>query len=33
MFHNYVFDKATSIYFLRKRIKFIDIDGKEGKKS
>lgn len=31
MFHDYVFDKATSIYFLRKRIKFIDIDGKEGK--
>jgi hypothetical protein len=31
MFYDYIFDKATSIYFLRKRIKFIDVDGKEGK--
>ena len=30
MFHEFVWDKATSIYFLRKRIKFIDINGEEG---
>lgn len=29
MFHEFVWDKATSIYFLRKRIKFIDINGEE----
>lgn len=31
MFHEFVWDKATSIYFLRKRIKFIDINGEEGR--
>lgn len=33
MFHEFVWDKATSIYFLRKRIKFIDINGEEGRSS
>lgn len=31
MFHEFVWDKATSIYFLRKRIRFIDINGEEGR--
>lgn len=31
MFHEFVWDKATSIYFLRKRINFIDINGEEGR--
>lgn len=30
MFHEFVWNKASSIYFLRKRIKFIDEHGKEG---
>lgn len=31
MFHEFVWDKAPSIYFLRKRIRFIDINGEEGR--
>lgn len=31
MFHEFVWDKAASIYFLRKRIRFIDINGEEGR--
>lgn len=30
MFHEFVWNKTSSIYFLRKRIKFIDEHGKEG---